>query len=610
MDAQPLPELGADAPTGYVGMAFLARGGSATAYRSRRVSDGGAVVVKVAEVAGGSTEREIRSAAALEGVAGVTPVLDHGTLTDGRHFLVTPFQPGGSLTRAVEGAPLPPGEVAVLGVRLGTALAEAHRRGVVHGDVKPSNVLLGADGAVLSDFGAARQVTGVAATQPETVAITVLYAAPEVLEGAVPDERSDQYSLGITLTALLLGRPPFEPGPGGVVALLDDICRGRLPGLPADTPDWLAGVLRRACATDPSDRFDSVAALVTALEERDPGPDGARRTTGSRVGIALAAVALSVAAVVVAVLVLRGTEDRATADRAAGDRLATPTVPPPAAPRAPDLIRSASAPFAPDAAIPVPSGGQGYLEVATYVPADKYSICLPADLQALYRFAAALCGVQFRGDAHARTYPAALDPSRSRLYVRVDFRDHTVTASAHSGCSNRAVDSPATCVPTTPVVETDGAYSDRFRAKWRWCDEAPLEMTAPIDAGNVNRCLTAVGQWFGVGQPATPYVHFSAMTRPDRGSTPPYYRLNGDMPSDSGTVDLPRLLQDFEIDLRNDGTIRVRRDCYPAMEIHWVDAAGRRLIYDGAVDNRVGDLPVEINAAKDKECEATVPWGR
>ena len=619
MDAEPLPELRAGAPPGYTGMTFLARGGSATAYRSVRDADGLDVVVKVVDAAGRSTDREIASARALEGVEGINPVLDHGLLDDGRPFLVTPHRRGGSLAPVVDGRPMTAEQVAELGVRVGDALARAHRRGVIHGDVKPSNVLVGDDGPLLADFGAARSVSGADATQQETVAVTVVYAAPEVLEGATPDARSDQYSLGVTLLALLLGRPPFGTGPGGMVALLDDICRGHLPAAPAGTPEWLDTSLRRACATDPADRFATTDDLVAALRARRAQDDRPRPPRRRRSGppVVLAGIAAALALVVVGALSLWAfrsddgpTTGAATPDGGAtGATTSVPGVPPPARPSAPDLVRTASARFTLDPAVPVPSGGDGYLEVATYVPAEKFSLCLPDGLAALYRFGPELCAVQFRGDAHGRIHPAALDPSQSRLYVRVDFRDGTVTASAHSGCSNRSVDSPATCTPTTPVVETDGAYSDRFRAKWRWCDEPPLQMTTPLAPDNAEACLRVVGQWFDRSQAATPYVHFFVRRTADRGSEPPFYRLNGDMPSDAGTTDLPRMLQDYEIDLRNDGTVRIRRDCFPAMEVHWVDQAGRRLLYDGGAEPRTAGLPVEFEAAKDKECEATVRWG-
>ncbi|MDQ1675624.1 MAG: hypothetical protein QOC93_768 [Actinomycetota bacterium] len=144
---------------------------------------------------------------------------------------------------------LPADEVRVLGVKIADALAVA---GIVHGDVKPGNILVGADGEPrLTDFGTAD-------------ALTPAYTAPEVFRGG---PASDVYSLGATLHALLAGRPPGWPtvglpgpdGPGGTLA---------------GVPPQLADVLRRATAGDPADRYATVAALRDALSA--PGGPAAR----------------------------------------------------------------------------------------------------------------------------------------------------------------------------------------------------------------------------------------------------------------------------------------------------------------------------------------------
>jgi WD40 repeat protein len=127
-------------------------------------------------------------------------------------FLTMEFIEGGNLDARIQGRPLPPAEAARIAVKLARALAHAHAAGLLHRDVKPSNILMDADGEPrLADFGIAAPLEGAGdLTAPGTVAGTPAYLAPELLGGA---ERacvqSDVYSLGAVLYACLTGRPPF-----------------------------------------------------------------------------------------------------------------------------------------------------------------------------------------------------------------------------------------------------------------------------------------------------------------------------------------------------------------------------------------------------------------
>ena len=122
--------------------------------------------------------------------------------------LAMQFAPGGSLADLLaERGRLTPGQVVAGAAPVADALASAHRRGVLHGDVKPANVLFTSDGeALLTDFGVARTLGQVTS---DHISGTAEYLAPELLEGAQPDLRADVYSLGVLCYEALAGRPPY-----------------------------------------------------------------------------------------------------------------------------------------------------------------------------------------------------------------------------------------------------------------------------------------------------------------------------------------------------------------------------------------------------------------
>jgi serine/threonine protein kinase/WD40 repeat protein len=157
--------------------------------------------------------------------------------------------------------------VADVGRQAAEALAYAHHRGVIHRDVKPSNLLVDARGAVwMADFGLARRLTDPNLTQSDSLLGTPRYMSPEQARQDVTDARTDIYSLGATLYELLTLRPPFE---GRSAAELSKQIIGREPVAPRQfdpkIPRDLETIILKAMAKRPADRYGTARELADDL---------------------------------------------------------------------------------------------------------------------------------------------------------------------------------------------------------------------------------------------------------------------------------------------------------------------------------------------------------
>ncbi|WP_035307149.1 serine/threonine-protein kinase [Actinokineospora inagensis] len=210
--------------------------------------------------------REARIAARLQhrNAIAMLDVAEH----DGDPCLVMEFLPSRSLSAVLaEEGTLPPEQVAAIGSQVAAALAAAHAAGIVHRDVKPGNILLGANGTVkITDFGISRAIDDGTVTETGMLAGTPAYLAPEIARGHDPSRASDVFSLGATLYHAVEGEPPFGMNPNPL-ALLHAVASGAITpprGAGALTPT-LMSLLR----TEPVDRptmeeAASVLALPTA----------------------------------------------------------------------------------------------------------------------------------------------------------------------------------------------------------------------------------------------------------------------------------------------------------------------------------------------------------
>ncbi|MBO3142078.1 serine/threonine-protein kinase [Dermatophilus congolensis] len=197
----------------------------------------------------------------------VAPLVD-ADLDGETPYLVTRYVPGLSLDQRVrESGPLSLAEVRVLGRGLGEALDAIHAAGVVHRDLKPTNVLMEGDDPVVIDFGIAQAADDCRLTQAGVVMGTPGYLPPEVLSGEVVAADSDWWAWAATLTYALTGRPPFGRGP--LDAVLSRVHTGRpdLEGVPSSVAD----MLRSALVPDREQRPEPHTLLWLLEEARSDG---------------------------------------------------------------------------------------------------------------------------------------------------------------------------------------------------------------------------------------------------------------------------------------------------------------------------------------------------
>jgi serine/threonine-protein kinase len=181
------------------------------------------------------------------------------------YFLVMEFVEGASVADLIRSGPIEPARAYAIAAEAAHALEEAAARGVVHRDIKPDNILIDSGGRVkVADFGIARSTMAPGMTATGMFTGTVAYAAPEQIEGNA-DHRSDIYSLGATLYAMLAGRPPFEGT--NYLEIIDKHRGAPVPMEPlAGLPDAAMNVVRRCLEKHPLDRYQSASELAGALE--------------------------------------------------------------------------------------------------------------------------------------------------------------------------------------------------------------------------------------------------------------------------------------------------------------------------------------------------------
>ncbi len=276
--AAPVAEAGARAPAPgdrigpYRLEELLGEGGMGVVFRAVREPNGEIVALKLIriELADDETSRrrfehEARAAREVHH-RHLVPIVDSGVI-DGRPYLATLYVRGRTLEERLADGPLPFEELVRVVAHVGSGLDALHAAGIVHRDVKPSNVLIDEAGsALLTDFGAVKGLAYTALTRTGTVVGTLEYLAPELLRGDEASPASDIYALGCLAYECVAGGPPF--GHRSLIELANAHLteEPRDPGQGRDDlPPGVSWAILHALSKEPENRPPTGTALANML---------------------------------------------------------------------------------------------------------------------------------------------------------------------------------------------------------------------------------------------------------------------------------------------------------------------------------------------------------
>lgn len=275
---------------GYTVEGVLGAGGMGTVYQARNptLPRSDALKILSAELSQDPQfrarfTREAELAATLDH-PNIVAVYNRGETAEGQLWIAMQYVPGTDADKELRSERMTPARAAHITTEVAKALDYAHRRQLLHRDVKPANFLLAPDDEriFLADFGIARALDeAVGLTQTGIVMASVAYAAPESLGGLDVDHRADIYSLGCSLYRMLVGKTPFARS-GGMAAMVAAHLSEPPPKVTAARPDLppaIDAVIVKAMAKEPADRYQTARELAAAAADALDDTTTAFRTT-------------------------------------------------------------------------------------------------------------------------------------------------------------------------------------------------------------------------------------------------------------------------------------------------------------------------------------------
>jgi Tol biopolymer transport system component len=257
----------------------LGSGGMGVVYRAHDDKLQRIVAIKVvgrdSTTSAGDRVRIIEEARAASGLSHpcICTVYETGDI-DGQAYIAMEYVEGRPLSESIPVGGMPIEAVVRYGIQIADALAHAHRRGVIHRDLKTANVVISTEGrAKVLDFGLARRAPpdiGITATRSGNASVTaglagtLAYMAPEILLGQIADERGDIWALGVLLWETATGELPFKGR--NEFDLTAAILRAPLPALPPAVPPMIRAIIQRCLAKEPQQRYQQAVEVRAALE--------------------------------------------------------------------------------------------------------------------------------------------------------------------------------------------------------------------------------------------------------------------------------------------------------------------------------------------------------
>ena len=272
------------------------------------------------------------------------------------NYIVNEYIHGDTLKKAIkEKAPFDSRSTINVAIQIASALSQAHKAHIVHRDIKPQNILVGTDGVVkVTDFGIARAATASTMTTTANAAGSVHYFSPEQARGGYVDEKSDIYSLGITMFEMITGVLPFQGNNSVSIALMH--INDELPDIRQYNPNCtrsLEGIIRKATMKKADERYASIDLLLADLIRARAELNGSakeekpveKKKTATAVGAAAAGAAAGSAGVRMsrraeAAARLREAQEKMETEKAAQAAVETPQETKPADPKELEYIRS------------------------------------------------------------------------------------------------------------------------------------------------------------------------------------------------------------------------------------------------------------------------------